>query len=254
MTTEDYTVLDKGFVKLVEYMGSDLLVVNAARVSFDKISDWERKSFTDENEANEWGTVDYDYVYSDRWSGNYPSVRLSEKDSRLIKYLAKHNHWTPFAHPQVCLHIKAPIFVRTQLFKHKQGLVENEISRRYVDSEPEFYWPTEWRERPEGSVKQGSGVVLPRCLLDEMTLELEWKKLYNYLLADNVAPEMARMVLPQSTYTEWYWTGSLAAFARVFNQRSHETAQWEVQQYAEAISSILSKLYPVSWAALTTTE
>ena len=224
-------------------MGSDLTVVNAARVSFDKESTWEC-----DEEAIE------------KFSGNYSDQRLreefrclSEKDTKLINYLAKHKHWTPFAHPQITLRIKAPISIRTQFFKHKQGFVENEISRRYVSFEPEFYSP-QWRGKPEKGAKQGSEDFITLssesiwAYRDSIKLCLET---YNKLLSEGVAPEQARFVLPQSMYTEWYWTGSLAAYARFYSQRSDSHAQWEIRTYAEVIGDIIRPLFPVSWSVLT---
>lgn len=219
-------VLDHGHVQYVSHMGDDLTVANAARVSFNKESEWEEQdglSF------------------------------LSIKDEKLIKYLAKHNHWTPFAHPQITLRIKAPIFVRTQLFKHKVGMVENEVSRRYVVDEPQFYTPI-WRNAPTDGAKQGSSgfVTEPSILMMSGFREAAEKcvEVYNGLLASGVAPEQARSILPQSTYTEWWWTGSLASFARVYKQRTDAHAQWEVQRYADAIGDIIRPLYPVSWEQL----
>lgn len=234
--------LDKGFVQLMRCADSDLDVVNAARVSFDKESRWE----TEEKRH-----------YSGSLGGGCTVshvLKLSDKDTKLIHYLAEHNHWSPFSHPQIRFRIKAPIFVRTQLFKHKVGAVENEVSRRYVDAEPEFYEPDVWRGRPDGSVKQGSGGEIEyndtvrenyHVIVSDVYQE------YECLLKYGVAPEMARMVLPQSTYTEWIWTGSLAFFARVYNQRSDPHAQLETQQFAHAIGEIMSGLFPVSWEALT---
>lgn len=216
-------VLDKGFVQYVSHMGNDLTVVNAARVSFHKVSE-----------------------------------EFSDKDERLIQYLAKHKHWTPFAHPQITLRIKAPIFIRTQLFKHKVGFTENEVSRRYVSDPPSVYMPR-WRGKPTNGAKQGSEDFMP---IDdayntvnrhyEFTVK-EALLTYEELLKRGVAPEQARSVLPQGTYTEWWWTGSLSAFARVFGQRSDPHAQWECQQYAKAISTIIQPLFPFSWKALTGT-
>jgi thymidylate synthase (FAD) len=222
-------VLNRGHVEYVEHMGSDLTVVNAARVSFAKTSNWE----TTEN----------------------GSRVLSNKDQKLIKYLAEHNHWTPFSHPQITLRIKAPIFVRTQMFKHKVGFTENEISRRYVTVEPEVYTP-EWRAAPTDGAKQGSSDFVYSPLADDLDRMynkaiLECVEIYNKLLEDGVAPEQARSVLPQGTYTEWWWTGSLSAYARVFKQRIDAHAQWEVQQYATAIGKILEPLFPYSWSVLT---
>jgi thymidylate synthase (FAD) len=219
-------VLDYGFVKYIDHMGSDLTVVNSARVSFNKKSDWEEQDGL---------------------------TFLSIKDEKLIKYLAKHNHWTPFAHPQITIHIKTPLFVRAQLGKHQIGLVMNEVSRRYVVDEPQFYTPI-WRNAPTDGAKQGSSgfVTEPSILMMNGFREAAEKcvEVYNGLLASGVAPEQARSILPQSTYTEWWWTGSLAAFARVYKQRTDAHAQWEVQRYADAIGEIIRPLYPVSWEQL----
>lgn len=217
----EVTVLDKGFVRYITHSGDDLLVANAARVSFNKKKlefDWE--------------------------------------DARLVKYLASHNHWTPFAHPQITLHIKAPIFVRTQLFKHKVGFTENEISRRYVDFEPDFHFPTVWRSKPDKNRKQGSGENLAddiseECHLTNMESARVALNAYNLMLGKGAAPEQARMVLPQNMFTEWYWTGSLAAYSRMYSLRYDKNAQLETQEYASSISNIISTLYPVSWSVLT---
>ena len=193
-------------------MGSDLSVVNAARVSFSK-------------ESN----------------------KFSEKDEKLINYLAKHNHWSPFGHASVQLHIKAPVFVARQLVKHQVGLVWNEVSRRYVDDEPEFFIPDQWRSRPENS-KQGSGEEIIIYNI-ESTMQFV-KQTYQNLLKANVAPEMARMVLPQNMYTEWYWSGTLMAFARVCNLRCKDDTQFETQHIADCIDWHLHEKFPVSWGAL----
>lgn len=219
------TLLDGGFVAHKDHMGSDLSVVNAARVSFAKQS-----------------------ALSDG--------RLHDRDERLIGYLARHGHWTPFAHTQVTLHIKAPIFVRTQLFKHKVGLVENEVSRRYVTDEPTFYRPN-WRSKPTGGAKQGSEDFVQdhaqRERADRMIDAVYASALVTYrtLLESGIAPEQARAALPQGAFTEWWWSGSIAAFARVVRQRSDPHAQWETRQVAEGISAVVAPLYPVSWRALT---
>jgi thymidylate synthase (FAD) len=229
----DVPVLDRGFVQYVAHMGDDLMVVNAARVSFNKMSEMEGDG-------------------------------LSAKDEKLIKYLAKHNHWTPFAHPQITLRIKAPISIRTQLFKHKVGFVENEVSRRYVKEVPEWYSPM-WRKAPTDGAKQGSsGFLKDDENMRPITLTMIEKDYeescrlavarYNKLIDEGVAPEQARFVLPQGVYTEWWWTGSLSAYARVYRQRSDPHAQWEVREYADAISAIISPLFPVSWKVLTGAE
>lgn len=224
-------------VELIDYMGNDLMVVNAARVSFDKASDWD---YVEEAGEDDYGA----YLVEVR--------RLKKTDEKLIKYLATHNHWTPFSHPQVTVRVKAPIFVARQLFKHKVGLVENEISRRYVDDPPEFYTPQSWRGRPTDGAKQGSSGILELPHLDERLKEVHDFCLNHYLglLADGAAPEQARMVLPQSMMTSWYWTGSLAAFARVCNLRFDPHAQAETREVAQMISSIIEPLFPVSWGVL----
>lgn len=216
-------VLDHGHVEYVSHMGDDLMVVNAARVSFHKESSLE-------NDGS-----------------------LSDKDKKLIGYLAKNNHWTPFAHPQITLRIKAPIFVRAQLGKHQVGFVMNEVSRRYVTDEPVIYTPT-WRSAPTNGAKQGSSdfTTLP-YYVSEMYDKLchDAIDVYHELLDNKVAPEQARSVLPQGMYTEWWWTGSLAAYARVYAQRIDPHAQWEVREFAKAINEIISPLFPESWKALT---
>lgn len=214
-------------------MGSDLTVCDAARVSFHKESDWEY--FTDEDGVQ--------------------STRLSEKDTKLINYLAKHNHWTCFGHCTASFRIKAPIFVARQLGKHQVGLVWNEVSRRYVDEEPEFFFPSEWRGKPVNA-KQGSSGVLadlqPEMVISATAQYATQHALNTYtdLLAVGVAPEQARMVLPQNMMTEWVWTGSLAAFARVCKLRRDTHAQQETQELAQQISNIMGTLFPVSWKAL----
>lgn len=225
----EYSVLDNGYVHLVDWMGDDLTVVNSARVSFSKESDWEEQDGL---------------------------TFLSIKDEKLIRYLAKHNHWTPFAHPQITMRIKAPISIRTQFFKHKQGFVENEISRRYVTSEPEIYFPI-WRGAPTDGAKQGSSdFILNSVNAIEYTerytkIAQESIRIYNSLIESGVAPEQARFVLPQGTYTEWYWTGSLAAYARFYKQRIDPHAQWEIRQYAEVIGALIAPKFPISWEVLT---
>ena len=222
----------------INHMGDDLTVVNAARVSFDKQSEW------DEN-VNEKFEL---------------SKSLSERDSRLLHYLGSHNHWTPFSHPQITLRETVPIFVSRQRFKHVVGFSYNEVSRRYVDSDPEFYTPEVWRGRPEGSVKQGSSedVVIDIReykgfkMIDPYPRYLEiCTDMYKHLLDYGVAPEQARMVLPQSMYTSYYVTGSLAAWARAYNLRSSEDAQSEIRELAAQWKDIIEPLYPVSWKVLT---
>ena len=200
-------------VTLIDKMGSDATVVNAARVSFAKQIEGHR-------------------------------VNLSQKDEKLIKYLADHNHWSPFAHASLQFRIKAPIFVARQLVKHQVGLVWNEVSRRYVDDEPEFYIPFMWRKRPPKSIKQGSSKEEVEY---DITSELGiLKKLYNDMIEKGIAPEMARMVLPQNMMTEWYWSGSLYAFARVCNLRLKEDTQTETRDVVRHIEQVMRDQFPVS--------
>jgi thymidylate synthase (FAD) len=217
---------------LMDHMGSDLTVVNAARVSFGK-----------ESHAVAW--ADYDYENKAR-CGDLIAI-LDPKDQKLIRYLAKHNHISPFGHAFASFHVKAPIFVARQLVKHS-FLRWNEVSRRYVDDEPEFYVPDVWRGR-SADKKQGSeGVVESNAnMLYYNTMSLG---LYNQLLDEGVAPEMARMTLPQSTMTEWWWSGSLDAFARMCNLRLPSDTQYETRVVAEQVSKVLGDLFPVSWASL----
>ena len=209
-------------------MGSDLSVVNAARVSFSKNSNfvWKEKQGT---------------------STMFEEV-LSDKDKKLISYLAKHNHWSPFGHASVQLHVKAPVFVARQLVKHQVGLVWNEVSRRYVDDEPEFYIPDVWRKKPEGSIKQGSS---EETVEYDIAGTIEYtKQTYKNLLKEGIAPEMARMVLPQNMYTEWYWSGTLYAFARVCELRCKDDSQRETRDIAWQIDKLVKEKFPVSWDAL----
>ena len=209
-------------VVLVDKMGSDLSVVNAARVSFDK----KHEAFKE------------------------PS------DTRLIQYLARHGHWTPFGHCTLSFHITAPIFVARQLVKHQVGLVWNEVSRRYVDGKPEYWMPEHWRKRAEDK-KQGSSDEYVDWLSGEertSTRVYHVSKLaihtYETLIGAGVAPEQARMVLPQSTLTEWYWTGTLYAFSRVCNLRCKPDTQLETQTIANEIDENARTEFPVAWDAL----
>ena len=209
----------------MDKMGSDLTVVNAARVSFAKESGWDIIPEGGETEGI-----------------------LNQSDEKLIKYLAKHNHWSPFGHCSMQFHIKAPIFVARQLVKHQVGLVWNEVSRRYVDDEPEFYIPKRWRLRPDKSIKQGSSdETIDYDIAGTMAYV---KTTYHNLLREQVAPEMARMVLPQNMYTQWYWSGTLMAFARVCNLRCAKDTQWETQQIANKIDKFGAEFFPYSWVEL----
>lgn len=215
------TLLDgQGYVELLDTFGDDLTVVNAARVSFAK-------------EATE----------------------MSQRDAKLVRYLAEHNHITPFFHPQVRFRLKMPIYVAREWFRHTIGFARNEVSRRYVDDRPECYVPVpgQLRER-DLNKKQGSK---PTPIADEEAWRARLTAFqegaiafYEELLAARVAPEVARGVLPQSMYTEFIETGSLSAYARLCGLRCDPSAQAEIQSYARAVSELLAPAFPVSWAAL----
>jgi thymidylate synthase (FAD) len=218
----------------IDHMGTDLSVLNAARVSFGKKSEMEE-------EHGVW--------------------KLKDGDVRLINYLAKHGHYSPFGHCFASFHVKAPVFVARQLVKHK-FLRWNEISRRYVDNEPEFYVPDVWRGRSKNKKQGSEGTVYTEATLVRTdyydyggaVIYTEYNNIalgvYKDLLDDGVAPEQARMVLPQSMMTEWWWSGSLDAFADMCNLRCKGDAQYESRLVADQIDTIMLGLYPVSWGAL----
>jgi thymidylate synthase (FAD) len=217
-TAKKVTIGNAGFVEILETFGSDLTVVNAARVSFHK----ESKEFSD-------------------------------RDTGLVKYLAKHNHTSPFFHPQIRFRLKMPIFVAREWFRHTVGFSRNEVSRRYVDEAPEIWIPTEFRMR-DANLKQGSKEesVAENDVVQELYKEtVEYiVATYDTMLEKKVAPEIARAILPQSMYTEFIETGSLAAYARLCGLRLDPHAQKEIQDYAQAVCSLLEPLFPVSWKAL----
>ena len=205
-------------VELIDVMGSDLTVVNAARVSFDK-----------------------------------HHTELEDNDEKLIAYLAKHGHWTPFGHPQIQFRISAPIYVARQLVKHQVGLFWNEVSTRYVDYSPTFEVPSVWRERAKNR-KQGSGDGLIQLTEDELA-EINYihrasSKMYDHLINKGIAPEQARAILPQDMVTQWYWTGSLTAFARVCRLRLSEDSQDETRQVAQEMNNYVKEHFPISWKYL----
>ena len=234
--------ISKQTVHLVDSMGSDLSVVNAARVSFAKESTWETVLGDPNNEFK---------------------GLLNLSDQKLINYLAKHQHWSPFAHNSLTFRIKAPIFVARQLVKHQVGGVWNEVSRRYVNDEPEFYFPETWRGKPVNA-KQGSSDVNFPVDDDSLWIEesdgyhlmghdditkkcLEW---YLNAIKRDIAPEQARMILPQNTMTEWWWTGSLMFFARVCKQRLDPHAQQETREVTQMIAAAVPQEFTHSWKAL----
>ena len=212
-------------VQYITHSGSDLLVVNAARVSFAK----ESKQFND-------------------------------KDQKLITYLAEHKHWLPFRHPQVTLRCKAPLPIARHLGKHQVGFSWSEESRRYIDTPPEFYWPDKWRKRADNK-KQGSSDEVFET--EPLVAIREWERgqvvaapsklqslmvaMYNGLVALGVAPEQARMILPQNMMVNWVWTGSLLGWAQMCKARLADDAQRETQEFARKVQDVVAPLYPVSW-------
>jgi thymidylate synthase (FAD) len=275
-------------------MGTDLSVVNAAKVSFGKRSEWEnaedvwiapRIDATRYEMMNPWvdpvlskqdqsliaflarGCTSGDWDDHRQWVAEASDEGDWEAFEDLLNHIRKMpSHWSPFAHTAVTLHLKMPIFVARQIMKHTTGIEYNEISRRYVDSEPEFYVPDVWRKKAE-DVKQGSSDEAVEDLFPEQEQPNLWsymlepneayemhvkasEELYNMMIANSVAPEQARMILPQSMYTEVIATGNLYAWANLYIQRSDGHAQKETQDLAKQIGEIIQPLYPVSWAAL----
>lgn len=230
----------------LDHMGNDLAVVNAARVSFDKESQWE--------EVCRCGATEPSYGWPCSAGGCQFEQVLPERDEKLIRYLAKHDHWTPFAHTSIKLRMSAPVPIRTQCFKHKQGLVENEESRRYISSMPELFVPDAFRSKPDGSAKQGSGGVHRNS--DHWKVQYRMRcedaiALYKTMIDDGVCPEQARFVLPQGCEVKWIWTGNLYAFANFYLKRTDLHAQKEIRDLAEQVGAIIEPLFPVSWKALT---
>lgn len=214
-------------VELLHYVGTDLAVANAARVSFHKTSQYEFDS--EKGEAI-----------------------LPERDVKLINYLATHNHHSPFNHSFMTFRVKAPIFVARQLVKHK-FMPWNEVSRRYVDEEPEFYFPDGWREKAE-NVKQGSKENNKWYSPLGRDIVLACLTKYTEMLELGVCPEQARMVLPQNTMTEWWWSGTLGAFLDMLKLRLDPHTQQETREVAEMIANHVKELFPVSFAAYMETK
>lgn len=203
-------------VELIEHAGGDLSVVNSARVSFNKSVD-----------------------------------TIESRDEKLINYLASHQHTTPFRHNFVSLRCSVPLFLARQLMKHQAGLSWNEESRRYVDSTPEFFVPEKWRRRPEKSIKQGSSNEEVEGVSETYNHYIDYtKQVYKNLLQDGVAPEMARLVLPQSMIVNFIWSGNILAFAHVYKLRSGEGAQEEARKFAELLDNAIQPCFPVAWEAL----
>lgn len=247
----------------IDHMGDDQRVVDVARISFGPL----KKVTTPEQDASLIRFLANGVTSKDRFrilhliKDGINEVRNASTPQEAAKWAEelyediRHQavHWTPFAHTAITLRMKAPIPIRTQCFKHKQGLVENEESRRYISSVPEIFIP-EFRQKPEGSIKQGSAGLHPQNEI--------WKAAYQHItesavatylgmLEAGIAPEQARFVLPQGAMVNWIWTGNLLAFANFFNKRSDSHAQQEIQDLAHAVAAIVEPLFPVSWAALT---
>jgi thymidylate synthase (FAD) len=214
-------------VTYIDHMGSDLSVVNAARVSFGKKS----------------AALGYSGVGDE----NMRPI-LHDKDKKLIKYLANHKHTSPFNHTFMTVHVKAPIFVARQLQKHEY-MPWNEVSRRYVDDEPEFYEPDVWRGRADDK-KQGSAGAVESVPVGALKVQGYCLAAYQDLLSSGICPEQARMVLPQSTMTEWYWSGTLGAWAKMCNLRCKPDTQLETRIVGNEVSGIMLRYFPVSWEAL----
>lgn len=246
-------------VTLIDMMGNDLRVVNAARVSFHKESDFVLTDKEQDDEAAKaWKEMTGEPLYH---------RDISEQDQKLISYLAKHNHFTPFTHVIITMREKVPIFVARQRFKHMVGFTYNEVSRRYVDDVPEFYIPSEWRGKPVNAKQGSSDEVITKIVVHnnveswESTTDNIYQgfiehctQIYNDFIKAGVAPEQARMVLPQSMITEYIVTGSLAAWARAYKLRIDSHSQLEIQELAKQWGNIIGSLNELkySWQALTT--
>ena len=231
-------------VELLDYMGTDISVVNAARVSFHKQSAYELRAVSSDGDCPD-GEEEF----------------VGERDQKLLAYLARHNHWSPFAHAFLSFRIKASIFVARHLVKHQVGLAWNEVSRRYVDDEPEFYFPEVWRGKPVNA-KQGSSDEVLTMYHDTdtgLTLNInnearyivgQLLMMYKDFIKEGMAPEQARMILPHNLMTEWIWSGSLVAFARVCKLRLDSHAQAETREIAQMINDLIPEDFKYSWEAL----
>ena len=237
-------------VELLDHMGDDLAVVDAARVSFNKKSEWARFNCQDcGNSVQNACAEDCSCVEE----GASTFKTLTTADQKLIKFLATHDHWTPFAHTALKFRVAAPVPIRTQCFKHKIGMVENEESRRYISTIPEIFIPEFFRAKPEGSIKQGSGDKHPDSdfWLDAYAKSTqEAVVLYTAMIDDGVCPEQARFILPQGAIVNWIWTGNLVSFANFYLKRTDSHAQAEVQEVAKQVGALVKEIFPVSWSAL----
>lgn len=247
-------------IELIDHMGTDKRVAEVARVSFanDNLDLPNELSEKDESLikflARGLTVKEYGSLIDEVFNG----TKNRTEALRLIDHIKNQaTHWTPFAHTSFTIKCKAPIPIRTQLFKHTIGLVANEESRRYISGTPELYIPEQFRAKPDGSIKQGSGDIHPS---NDSWLTFYSRqcndaiKVYETMIADGVCPEQARFVLPQGMMVNWVWTGNLVSLANVYNKRSDLHAQKEVQEFASILDEIMSPLMPVSWAALTRTK
>ena len=247
--------MDQIKVELLDYMGDDLAVVDAARVSFNKTSEWEYpatvEEFSDYNQPQWQEKCEAAGFYINEFGGYQ---RLAPKDQKLIDFLATHDHWTPFAHTALKFRVAAPVPIRTQCFKHKIGMVENEESRRYISTTPEIFVPEFFRAKPDGSIKQGSAGMhehSPYWKSEYESSVSEAIATYEGMIQDGICPEQARFILPQGAIVNWIWTGNLVSFANFYLKRTDSHAQVEVQEVAKKVGALIEEIFPVSWAALT---
>ena len=261
---DDSLFLNNSEVEYIDHMGSDLKVVNAARISFKSLSQWEDErnrvlSKRDQNLidflARGMSSKDYNkYLETIKNTQDYEVIE------DCLKALQAQTHFTPFCHNVVTLHCKVPMFVARQLIKHQIGMTWNEVSRRYVNTNIQFYNPKEWRSAPDNK-KQGSGNDVVTKITDDYGdswyIDPDFKtwcmtalSMYEDYVNSGIAPEMARMILPQNMMVEFWWTGSMLAFARMCNQRLDNHAQKETQDFARKVDPILHNLYPYSWLSL----
>ena len=242
----------------IDHMGDDKRIVDVARISFGPL----KRETTPEQDAslirflaNGVTSKDREEIITLLYEGTYHSNNMTYGSAEELYEAIRHQaiHWTPFAHTAITLRMKAPIPIRTQCFKHKQGLVENEESRRYISTTPEIFIP-EFRSKPEGSIKQGSAGLHPHNEIWKAEYKRVTDKLtatYLRMVNDGIAPEQARLLLPQGAMVNWIWTGNLLAFANFYNKRSDPHAQQELQELAGLVKDIVEPLFPVAWKALT---
>lgn len=219
-TTDGYNINNIPGVEYIDHMGSDAAVCDAARVSFNKTAE--------------------EYT--------------SKQNGSLLNFLAKHDHWSPFAHCMLKFRFHAPMFIARQFQKHVVGFAWNEVSRRYVSSDLSFFVPYSWRQRPEnvkqGSVNEGEVVLHGDIRLAYKDQMREHTRDYKSMINQGICPEQARMCMPQSMMTEWIWTGSLMAWSRFVTLRGDDHAQQECWPYANAVESLMFRFFPRSTEAL----